>query len=639
MENWRRRMSETAFPVNDLLRRRLQTGITVVSLTATVASTLFLLLFSAQIGFGIATSAQDTLTLGTSRMLGQFLTFVGVLVFVVGAVIVSFIVFLMMAQRTKDYGLMKATGCPNSLVFGYFLVELLGVTLVGCVLGAVVGLAVDFAVINLPMFSVYNHAVNLWFVPLVFGAFFAFALVFGAKPLFDAARISPIKALSSAQYFGLAKGTELKPFSKTGLTIRIAARSLFRRKSATVRIVIFLSVVFLLLTVCIAGGIIANDTSESWVQKAVGSNVLLVADSKMATQYTRLLETFVGAGADQNFSYLNPAYAVPSSIVDALSQTPGVAVVDTRLVCEGIIKEVSGYTIDPETLATYPLGDSRQSTSLIVGIDAASMVSEPYTSGFFLNSTVNSVAVVGDSVAYTVYAPFTVRSGHGVQTVQADPLREGMIIQNVTFQISGICIDPLNRGNVIYVPLSVLLNAMGATSPNVVLIKVDSDAELSAVKTQVENLVAALSPDLAVLSLNDALEKDSNFLSSIWAVIMFLPAFALASATMCLIGFQQLTIDEQHQEFGILRATGAKPKTITTILAVQSLTVLLSTFAVGASLGTIVCIIILISNPVVSGLTALAIAGWLLAALLGMFLVSLYPAVKFAKKPLLEILS
>jgi putative ABC transport system permease protein len=639
MENWRRRMSETAFPINDLLRRRLQTGITVVSLTATVASTLFLLLFSAQIGFGIAASAQDTLTLGTSKMLGQFLTFVGVLVFVVGAVIVSFIVFLMMAQRTKDYGLMKATGCPNSLVFGYFLVELLGVTFVGCVLGAVVGLAVDLVVINLPIFSVYSHALNLWFVPLVFGAFFAFSLVFGAKPLFDAARISPIKALSSAQYFGLAKGTELKPFSKTGLTIRIAARSLFRRKSATVRIVVFLSAVFLLLTVCIAGGIIANDTSASWVQKAVGSNVLLVADSKMATQYTRLLETFVGGSADQNFSYLNSSYAVSDSVIEGLRQIPGVAIVDTRLVCEEIIKEVSGYTIDPETLATYPIGDSRQSTSLIVGVDAANLVSEPYTSGFFLNSTMASVAVVGDSVAYTIYTPFSVRSGHGVQTVQADALREGVIIQNTTFQISGICIDPLNKGNVTYVPLSALQNATGVASPNVVLIKVDSDADINAVKTQVESQVATLSPDLTVLSLNNALEKNSIFLSSIWAIIMFLPAFALASATLCLIGFQQLTIDEQHQEFGVLRATGAKPTTITTILAIQNLTVLLSTFAVGASLGTIVCIIILISNPVVSGFTAIAIAGWLLAALLGMFLVSLYPAVKFAKKPLLEILS
>ena len=90
-------MTETAaFPINDLLRRRLQTCLTILSLTTCVASTLFLLLFSGQIGFGIAAVAQDTLTMGTSNVLAQFLTFVGILIFVVGAIIVSFIVFLMM---------------------------------------------------------------------------------------------------------------------------------------------------------------------------------------------------------------------------------------------------------------------------------------------------------------------------------------------------------------------------------------------------------------------------------------------------------------------------------------------------------------------------------------------------------------
>jgi ABC-type antimicrobial peptide transport system permease subunit len=120
---------------------------------------------------------------------------------------------------------------------------------------------------------------------------------------------------------------------------------------------------------------------------------------------------------------------------------------------------------------------------------------------------------------------------------------------------------------------------------------------------------------------------------------MFLPAFALAAASLCLVGFQMLTIDEQHQEFAILRATGAKPRTIVTIFAIQSLTVLLSSFAIGATFGTIICLLILIANPVISGLTVITISIWLLASLFGMFLLSMYPAVKFAKKPLLEIMS
>ncbi|MCW4009562.1 MAG: ABC transporter permease [Candidatus Bathyarchaeota archaeon] len=632
-------MSETAFPVNDLFRRRLQTGLTVLALTTCVASTLFLLLFSGQIGFGISAVGQDTLTQGTSKVFAQFLTFVGALIFIVGAVIVSFIVFLMMAQRTKDFGLMKATGCPNNLVFGYFMTELLGVTFFGCLLGVIVGFAVDYAVINLSAFQVYNQAPNFWFAPLVFATFFAFALIFGAKPILNAARMSPMKALSSVQYFGLAKGTTLKPLSKTGLTIRIANRSLFRRKNATVRIAIFLSVVFLLLTVSIAGGIMANDTSSSWVQKAIGENVVLVAKGNMATQYTQLLLTYSGSKANLDFDYADDALAIPDAVSSQLSQIQGVLTVDRRLVWYGEIQELGGYMIDVETQATYPVGDERKGMSLIVGLEGGNVVSEPFMRGDFLNANSSSDAVVGDSLAYTVYASYTTGVGGNRHTVLGDALRESIKIQGVPFKITGICLDPINNGNVTYLPLDRLENITGISNPNVLLLKIDPAADYSATVNRIQNALSNADSNLALIELNQTLDKNAGFLGSLWGVIMFLPAFALAAATLCLISFQMLTIDEQHQEFAVLRATGAKPRTIVSILAVQSLTVLLASFGVGVSLGTIICILVLISNPVVSAFTVLSISGWLLTALFGMFLLSLYPAWKFAKKPLLEIMS
>ncbi len=632
-------MSETAFPINDLLRRRLQTGLTIVSLTTCVASTLFLLLFSGQVGFGIAATARDTLTAGTSNVFSQFLLFIGALIFIVGVVIVSFIVFLMMAQRTRDFGLMKATGCPNSLVFGYFLTELLGVTFLGCLLGVAVGLATDYAVINMSIFQVYNSAPNYWFVPLVFAAFVAFALVFGAKPLFDAARMSPLKAISPMQYFGLGKGTQLKPLSKTGLTIRIASRSLFRRKSATVRIVIFLSVVFLLLTVSIAGGIIANDTSTSWIQRAIGKNVILVANSDMANQYTQLLLRFSGAKEKTDFNYSDPNLALSDSVFQQLRVVQGVINVEVRLVLKDTIYEKSGYTIDPDTAATISMGDERQGDSLIVGIEAGQVASEPFTYGQFLNSSASFEAVVGDSIAKSMYSPTTSYSSRGKEILLADPLLEGVIIQGSVFKITGICLDPINSGNITYVPLANLENITGISSPNIALVSVDDSADYAATFAQVQSGLKNTNPELTAVDLNQVLDENVNFLSSLWSVVMFLPSFALAAATLCLIGYHMLTIEEQHQEFAILRATGAKPRIVIAILSVQSLIVLLSSFAVGASIGTIITLLILTTNPVVSTFTILAISAWLLSALLGMFLLSLYPAVRFARKPLLKILS
>ncbi len=222
-------MSEVAFPVNDLLRRKLQTSLTIISLTASVASTLFLLLFSERIGFGV-TAATETLTQGLSAVFSQFVFFVGILIFAVGAVITSFLVFLMMAQRTRDFGLIKAVGCPNGLVFGYFMTELLMVTAVSCVLGIALGFVTDYAVANMGNFQAYQNPPNLWLAPLVFVVFFVLALVFGTKPILDAARISPIKALSPMHYFGLSAGNKFKPLSRSMLILNIASRSLFPKK-------------------------------------------------------------------------------------------------------------------------------------------------------------------------------------------------------------------------------------------------------------------------------------------------------------------------------------------------------------------------------------------------------------------------
>ena len=120
---------------------------------------------------------------------------------------------------------------------------------------------------------------------------------------------------------------------------------------------------------------------------------------------------------------------------------------------------------------------------------------------------------------------------------------------------------------------------------------------------------------------------------------MLLPLFTLASAALCLIGYTMLAVDEQRQEFAILRATGTKPNAVIAILAIQSIVVLLSSFAVGISLGVITTLLILVPNPVVTTVTILEVAALLFTALAGMFLLSLYPATRFAKTPILKIMS
>jgi ABC-type antimicrobial peptide transport system permease subunit len=172
--------SSAGFPINDLLRRRVQTGIVITTLTLSIASTLFLLLFSSRLGIGIA-SASNTLTLGLTTVFTQFITFIGILIFIVGAILTSFIVSLMMAQRTRDFGLIKAAGCPNSLVGGYFMTELLSVATISCLLGLISGFLADYIVVNI-VFGDYALT-NWWFAPLIFVLFFGLIVFFVLQPI------------------------------------------------------------------------------------------------------------------------------------------------------------------------------------------------------------------------------------------------------------------------------------------------------------------------------------------------------------------------------------------------------------------------------------------------------------------------
>ena len=617
-------MSETFFPVNDLLRRKLQTSLTLISLTTCVASTLFLLLFAEQVGFGITSATEKTLTVGYATIFSSFLLFVGILIFAVGAVIISFIAFLMMAQRTRDFGLIKAAGCPNSLVFGYFLNELLMVLFIGCILGVALGFLTDYAVINLGIFQNYPKAINFWYGPLVFVAFFVFGLIFGTKPLLNASRLSPIAALSPIQYFGLTGETKFKALSRSRLTLKIASRSLFRRQSATVRIVFFLSTVFILLTVSITGSIIANDTTAKRVEEAIGKNMLLVAQKDMGNQYIELLAKFSEEKDTADFNYLAPDFAIPDAALQQLNGIIGIANFETRLVCEEQMKELMNFTFNPNTLETIPIGDNRETTSLIVGVEPAKVLSSWFIEGRFLQGANSSEAVVGDSVSSVMFSM---------------PLSQSFVMQNTPFKVVGLCVDPINNGFVTFIPLTKLESVTNMSSPNVALVQLAPAVDRTAVIKQMQERLATVNPDLMVFELKEALEQNVGFLAALWSVVMFLPLFSLVAATLCLIAYLVLAIDEQHQEFAVLRAMGAKPKTVVTILAVQSLIVLISSVAVGISLGVIITLMILIPHPVVTTFTILEIAGWLLTALGGMFLLSLWPAVRFARKPILKIMS
>ncbi|MGF3522973.1 MAG: FtsX-like permease family protein, partial [Candidatus Bathyarchaeia archaeon] len=589
-------MTETAFPISDLRRRKLHTSLTFASLTACVAATLFLLLFSDQVSFMIRSSSQRALTAGLLTTFNQFLFFMGILVFAVGAIMVAFIVFLFLKQRTRDFGLIRATGCPTGLIFGYFFTELLIITFAACIFGTALGIAADYVLINLSSFQSVLKQPNFWYIPLVFMSFFVFALVFGAKPLFDTSHSAPVELLSETRQFGLTAVNKFKVLPKRRLTVNLATINLFRCQSTTLRVVVCLSIVFTLLTVSIAGSVIAHDTTTSWVTNAAGKDVFMIAHRDLSQQYLTLIGRFSGLTRQQeNFNFLDTKFAINAALLEALTSLPYVTVVDPRLVTLGVVKEVSSYTFDPQTLATMQVGDHRQNEALIVGVDPQRVSANWRVDGRFLGNNVAFEAVVGDSIAQSMYSPNST-----AKVERADPLSEGVLVQDTAFDIVGVCIDPVNNGFVVYVPLERLSSLTGFPSPNILFVAVDPTVDTSRAFSDMEEALSKVNADPTIVNLNDAVQGNVDFLGSLWTVVIFIPLFCLAAAVFGLVAFWLLSMEEQRKDYAVLRAVGVKPRQLMCLLGFQSLILLLSSFIVGLSLGTIITLFILMQKPVVS---------------------------------------
>jgi ABC-type antimicrobial peptide transport system permease subunit len=409
--------------------------------------------------------------------------------------------------------------------------------------------------------------------------------------------------------------------SNLAITARLAGRGLIRRKSATFRIAASLIVVFVLATVAIAGGIIANQTTRSWVEKAIGRNVIAIGHQEMCIQYEHLLSKFQEANESSDFNYTLEKYQLPKNLSEKLNSLR-LDDIDARIILEEQVQELPGYMFDPNG-TTYSVGDSHVDTSLVVGIDPKKAVNNWFMDGTPLKEADDLTAMVGDSLAQKIFT---------------SPLNQSIIVHTHFFGVASVCLDPLNNGKVVYVPIESLKTATNISEPNLILVRVNTDNHLETLN-QIKAAVKSVNPEFDAIELNEVLDKNLGFLNYVWSTMMLLPLFSLVAASLCLIGYVILAIAEERREFGVLRALGASPIAVIKIVSVQLLTVLLSCFAAGVSLGIILTLMILIPEPIVTTYTVLEIAGWLLAALTVMFLLGLYPAVRFSKRPLLEAIS
>jgi len=129
---------------------------------------------------------------GTSGTLSMLLIALAALSLIVGGVVLMNILLISVAERTQEIGLRRAAGATRRDIFVQFLTESLAVTVLGMVLGSLVGLGVSVALPRLTPIT----AIPSW-EPFLLALAFALLVgtFFGVQPARRAARLHPVEAL------------------------------------------------------------------------------------------------------------------------------------------------------------------------------------------------------------------------------------------------------------------------------------------------------------------------------------------------------------------------------------------------------------------------------------------------------------
>ncbi len=148
--------------------------------------------------FEVMTQAEGLETLDTILNAIKFLLIaIGAISLVVGGVGIMNIMYVIVTERTAEIGLKKALGATQKDIRDEFLIEALLVTLIGGILGILVGTMMSFIVAQIAKAFNFDwkFVVPLSGIIIGVGVSGTIGMIFGVFPARKASRLDPIQAL------------------------------------------------------------------------------------------------------------------------------------------------------------------------------------------------------------------------------------------------------------------------------------------------------------------------------------------------------------------------------------------------------------------------------------------------------------
>ncbi len=541
-------MTDQDYASKDLKRRPRKSFLVLLSLSTVIAATTFLFLFSnTLLDVSLFITSSGPLS-SLAIFYESFIWAILLLSTVLGLVVVSSTISLEMTSRRRDIALMKSIGTTTDRLYDHFIAQALILLLGGLVIGVAIGTVIHM----LGLLWLSSLLVDLsftfvfpWLQIGVISLIYLIAGYFAAqKPVFDTINESPIKSLNPDVGMKISRSGFFDSF---GLYVRIATRATGRRIQGTRRTMlsIFLSIV--LASILLIGGGIVETTTNTYLTRAMGSNIIAIGNPDLIDQYYGAY-SLNGENVNSSFDFLDSEDILPATLIEDIASRNIVAQYEQRLVDYTSVEELPAIIwiedpVNPEEGYYTSVGGHRTTPTLIVGVDMRNSISDWYYEGTSLTNELD--AWIGGQLASDIFD---------------DPLIQKMEVYGVSLNVSRIAFDVLNSGNLAITSYVTMRTALGVDGPNLLLVQLEEYSSFNI--QQIKSIVDSSGLNLAVFEQQDLLEQNQVVVASLWALLLPLPVMALVSAFLGLMNYLLVSVFGRFNDYVIMRSIGAKPSFI-----------------------------------------------------------------------------
>ncbi len=582
-------MSSFDFALKDFYRKKNQTFPYLIVIIFVIAVTEFLIYFTSSLGLNIFTKSlfsNDYFFSGSINLVyTQFNTLIQILFMILAVFIVVTITTTHIINKKKDIGIMKALGTLPRRLYSFYLLEVYIIFLIGFFLGLICGL-VSFGIFSLIMNSFFisiNFQIDVLFTSILFvSCFFSIYIVTG----YTLRKIGKEKIMKTFSKdipynYNALKKIQFIPkwLSSFGINIKMSITNTLRRKGEFRRYLIVFSLISIIVFTLGLGIIVLRTSSEEWIHRSQNENIVIFGHQEVIYNYSLMYQMFSNPEIlidDTVINFTDSKYLFNLSAVNEIKSFEGVEEFDERLINFYEVEEKLGLHFFAELEEFRQVGQNREADIPIIGVNPEQIIQNFEMEGnFFTNEGAIDNITIGDGLAHNLF------------DYALDQSLELSSFGN-SYHISGVVIDSFYSGWVAYMGINesrLILNLMN-DEINLLVLKYKPES-YEEVKNELDNISLTLGTNFTHLKLDATFRKNLSFMSNLSLYPMFLIVVIAILAVLVLYNYQKGGIIEKARDFLIMRAVGAKNKSLKRILFFESLFVIIPSLLISLSIGMI----------------------------------------------------